>query len=67
MEWIRRLFRREKAPPRLPPEPGERLNPLPAETAVQWSAEHQAGTTEDRQEWMEKGEPDPRRRDDPDV
>ena len=67
MNWLRRLFKRDKAPPAPPPERTAGINPLPAETAVQWSAEDQAGTTEDRGEWMEKGEPDPRRRDDPDV
>jgi hypothetical protein len=68
MEWLRKLFGRERVPPAPPPERADRINPLPAETAVQWSAEDQAGTgVEDSGEWMEKGEPDPRRRDTPNT
>jgi hypothetical protein len=68
MNWLRRLFKRDKAPAPAPPERADRINPMPVETALHWSAEDQAGTQgEAPQEWMEKGEPDPRRRDDPNA
>jgi hypothetical protein len=66
VNWLRRLFKRDSAPPAPPPERTAGINPLPAETAVQWSAEDQAlPDAGGREEWMEKGEPDPRRQDNP--
>jgi hypothetical protein len=67
MNWLRRLFGRESRPPSPPPTaPADRIDPFPAETAVQWSAEDQAVPEgEARDEWMEKGEPEPRRQDSP--
>jgi hypothetical protein len=64
VEWLRKLFGRERVPAP-PPERTDRINPLPAETAVQWSAEDQETSGDEDSEWMEKGEPDPRRRDIP--
>jgi hypothetical protein len=66
VDWLRKLFGRERVPPPPPPERTDRINPLPAETAVQWSAEDQETTgVEESGEWMERGEPDPRSRDKP--
>jgi hypothetical protein len=55
VNWLRRLFRRDSAPPWPPPERPDQIDPLAAETAVHWSAEDQE---------VVKDEP-PERRDDP--
>jgi len=60
VEWIRKLFRRESAPP-APAEPTTRVNPAPAETALYWSAEDQQSAGDPGAEIQEGDEPKPKR------
>jgi hypothetical protein len=59
VEWLRKLFRREDVPPEAPDR--ERINPLPAETALQWSAEDQQSGEDEAGALQEGDEPKPRR------
>jgi hypothetical protein len=60
VEWIRKLFRRESAPP-APPEPTSGINPAPAETALHWSAEDQQSGEGHAADVQEGDEPKPKR------